>query len=79
MITFRDGRSLTGTAVQMVKQMQSVSFFGDRVAVGEDIDAVVERTLLCESVALDVVGATDELRCRSLVNELVRHGLAVRS
>lgn len=76
-ITLKDGRALFGTPLQIVKQMKSLEFNGGGT-VGEYIDRVVERLSRGDDVALTVTGETDEERARSLVDEMLRTGVARR-
>ncbi|RJS13958.1 hypothetical protein DRW03_35585 [Corallococcus sp. H22C18031201] len=74
----RDGRVLQGTAVQVVKGMQDIAFGVERLSLSEYIDWVVANAQRFESVALRVQGDTDEDKAASLVEEMLREGLAAR-
>lgn len=77
-ISMRDGRVLQGTAVQIVKGMQDIAFGVERLSLSEYIDWVVANAQRFESVALCVQGDTDEAKAASLVDEMLREGLAAR-
>ncbi|WP_404364463.1 hypothetical protein ACIHQR_30230 [Corallococcus coralloides] len=74
----RDGRVLQGTAVQIVKGMQDIAFGVERLSLGEYINWVVGNAQRFESTELRVQGETDEEKAASLVDEMLREGLAVR-
>lgn len=77
-IVMRDGRVFMGTAVQIVKGMQDIAFGVERLSIPEYIDWVVANTQRFESVALRVQGTTAEEKAASLVDEMLREGLATR-
>ncbi|RKI05683.1 hypothetical protein D7Y15_32780 [Corallococcus sp. AB030] len=74
----RDGRVLQGTAVQIVKGMQDIAFGVERLSLGEYINWVVGNAQRFESTELRVQGETDEEKAASLVDEMLREGLAAR-
>ncbi|WP_375743640.1 hypothetical protein NR800_37105 [Corallococcus interemptor] len=74
----RDGRVLQGTAVQIVKGMQDIAFGVERLSLGEYIHWVVGNAQRFESTELRVQGETDEEKAASLVDEMLREGLAAR-
>ncbi|MCP3104546.1 hypothetical protein LZ198_37355 [Myxococcus sp. K15C18031901] len=74
----RDGRVFQGTAVQIVKGMQDIAFGVERLSLPEYVDWVVANALRVESIALRVHGETNEAKAASLVDEMVREGLATR-
>ena len=78
MIIMRDGRVFQGTPVQIVKGMQDIAFGVERLSLPEYIDWVVTNAQRVESVALRVQGDTDEAKAASLVEEMLREGLAAR-
>lgn len=78
MIVMRDGRVLQGTAIQIVKGMQDIAFGVERLSLPEYIDWVVSNAQRFESVALRVQGDTDEAKAASLVEEMLREGLATK-
>jgi hypothetical protein len=73
-----DGRALEGTAVQIVQQMQSIAFGRDRDTLAQYIDWVQRQTSEFMGVTLAITGETGEQRAASLVDELLRAGLAAR-
>jgi hypothetical protein len=77
-ITMRDERVFQGTALQIVKAMQDIAFGVDDLTVPEYIDWVVANARKFEEVELKVEGATDDEKAKSLVEEMVRAGLAIR-
>ena len=77
-ITMRDGRVFRGTALQIVKAMQDIAFGVDDYTVREYIDWVAANARKFEEAELAIAGETDEARAASLVDEMVRTGLAER-
>ncbi|AKQ68194.1 hypothetical protein A176_005106 [Myxococcus hansupus] len=77
-IVMRDGRVFQGTAVQIVKGMQDIAFGVERLSLPEYIDWVVANAQRVESVALRVQGETGDEKAASLVQEMLRTGLAAR-
>lgn len=77
-IVMRDGRVLQGTAVQIVKGMQDIAFGVERLSLPEYIDWVVANAQRFESAELRVRGETDEEKAASLVDEMLREGLATK-
>jgi len=76
-ITTKDGREFKGTALQIVRQMKEMSFFGADRTLFEYVELVIEQTRVHEGVDLDVFGGeqTDEEVCVALLDELGRHRL----
>jgi hypothetical protein len=77
-ITMRDGRVFQGTPLQIVKAMQDIAFGVDDLTVPEYIAWVVANARKFEEVELAITGATDDEKAKSLVEEMVRAGLAIR-
>jgi hypothetical protein len=77
-ITMRDGRVFQGTPLQIVKAMQDIAFGVDDFTVPEYIAWVVANARKFEDVELKVEGTTDDEKAKSLVEEMVRAGLAIR-
>ena len=77
-ISMRDGRAFQGTALQIVKAMQDIAFGVDDFTVPEYIEWVVANARKFEEVELAITGATDDEKAKSLVEEMVRAGLAIR-
>lgn len=78
MITLKDGRTYTGTPLQILRHMKQLAFNGGQT-IDEYIDYVVENTLRYEGIDLKVTGSTEEERAASLIDEMLRVGLAKRS
>jgi hypothetical protein len=77
MIRLHDGRTFSGTELQVVRNMRELAF-RESQDLPSYISWVVEQTLEFEGKALKVVGDTDDELARSLIDELVRVGLASR-
>lgn len=77
-ISMRDGRVFQGTALQIVNAMQDIAFGVDDFTVPEYIDWVVANARKFEEVELKLEGTTDDEKAKSLVEEMVRAGLAIR-
>ena len=77
-ISMRDGRVFQGTALQIVNAMQDIAFGVDDFTVPEYIDWVVANARKFEAVELKVEGTTDDEKAKSLVEEMVIAGLAIR-
>jgi hypothetical protein len=74
-IRMKDGRELSGTALQIVQQMQSLAIIADGYSVEQYVKFVVENTQRFEDVALTVTGSTPDELAASLIEELRRAGL----
>ncbi len=77
-IVMRDGRVFQGTALQIVKAMQDIAFGVEDFTVPKYVEWVVANAQRFEEVELDVKGATDDELAASLVDEMLRTGLARR-
>jgi hypothetical protein len=77
-LKLKDGRVVQGTARQIVSAMRDVSQFSAAATLDEYVGFVQSNTQGFEGVSLDVKGETEDERCASLVDELVRTGLAER-
>lgn len=75
-ITTQDGRSFSGTPLQIVKQMQSLSFGQQKAPLQHYVHWVVSNAARTDNVALRVSGANDDALCASLLAELQSAGLA---
>lgn len=84
-ILLRDGRTLIGTPLQIVRQMQEVSFGGERVPLADYVEGCIERArqegivlkLFPDGqVAPDTKRAEDEALARALINAMLEGGLA---
>jgi hypothetical protein len=74
----QDGRVFSGTALQIVRDMQSISFVKREAALSDYIEWVARAAQEYEGVELRVGGTSDEERADTLVGELLRTGLARR-
>ncbi|CAM4481892.1 MULTISPECIES: hypothetical protein [Myxococcus] len=72
----RDGRVFQGTAVQIVKGMQDIAFRVERLSLPEYIDWVVGNARRFDGVELQAQGNIGEEKAASLVDEMLRTGLA---
>jgi hypothetical protein len=77
-IQMADGRELEGTPTQIVQQMQSIAFGRDHDTLSDYIDWVKRQTLEFEGIELNIEGASSNDKAASLVQELLRTGLARR-
>ena len=77
-IEMRDGRVFEGSALEIVKAMQSIAFGVDDYTVPRYIAWVVANTLKFEELELDVKGETEEELAAALVAEMVRVGLTAK-
>lgn len=77
-IVTQDGRQFQGTAMQIVRAMQDTAFDANRFTVSEYVKWVVANTQDAEGLELRPQGETDEDLARSLLDELLRTGLARR-
>ena len=71
-------RVFQGTPLQIVRAMQDIAFGVDDFTVPQYIAWVVDNALRFEDVALKITGDTDAERAASLIDEMVRTGLARR-
>ena len=74
-ITLQDGRTLEGSALDIVGSMRALCFVTSS-SLGDYIDWLIGNTWRWEGITLGVTGDTDAERAASLVAELVRTGLA---
>ncbi|HEU4412546.1 MAG TPA: hypothetical protein VFS43_45305 [Polyangiaceae bacterium] len=77
-LQMRDGRVFQGTPLQIVKAMQDVAFGVGDFTVPTYVAWVVENARRFEGVELAVEGETDEALAASLVDAMLREGLAKR-
>jgi hypothetical protein len=77
-LQMRDGRVFQGTPMQIVKAMQDVAFGVGDFTVPRYVAWVVDNARRFEGVELAVEGETDETLCASLVDAMLRAGLAKR-
>jgi len=72
-----DGRSFSGTPVQIVQAMQSVAFGQEHLSLSEYMDWSAGMLQQMTGVNLRVVGVGEEERALSFVSGMVREGLAL--
>jgi hypothetical protein len=77
-IMMRDGRVFQGTALEIVRAMQDISFSVDGFTLTQYVESVVTGARKFEEVDLDVNGDSDEALAASLVDEMMRTGLTRR-
>ncbi len=77
-IVMRDGRVFQGTPLQIVRGMQDIAFGVDDFTPSQYMEWVVANARKFEEVELNVTGESDEDKARSLVDEMLKHGLAAR-
>lgn len=77
-IVMNDHRVFQGTALQIVRAMQEISFGAETLTVQKYIESVVEDAERFEGIPLAATGTTDAELAASLINELIRTGLARR-
>jgi predicted P-loop ATPase len=77
-IVLNDDREFQGTPLQIVHAMQNIAFGGDGLTARRYIESVVDDAQRFEGIALRVTGNTDSDLAASLINEMVRTGLARR-
>jgi hypothetical protein len=77
-IVLNDDREFQGTPLQIVQGMQSIAFGGTELTVRKYIESIVDDAQRFEGIALRVTGNTDSNLAASLINEMVRTGLARR-
>lgn len=75
-IVIHDGRTFSGTATQIVRQMQSLTFDQKDGELGDYINWVVDNARRMHEADLTISGETDDERCASLIEEMKRTGLA---
>lgn len=77
-IRTQEGRMFQGTPVQIVRAMQDIAFGAADLTFSQYIDWVKSNVQRFEGPELHVQGDTDEQRAASLVEEMLRTGLAAR-
>jgi len=76
-ITLKDGRTFEGSPLEIVGAMRSLCFVGSN-SLGDYIDWLIGNAWRWEGITLGVTGETDAERAASVVDELLRTGLAQR-
>jgi hypothetical protein len=77
-ITMNDDRVFHGTPLQIVRAMQDISFGAAGLTMRQYVESVVEDAQRFEGVALAASGNTDAELAASLIDEMIRTGLARR-
>jgi hypothetical protein len=77
-IVMNDDRVFQGTPLQIVRAMQSISFGAEALTLQKYVASVVEDAQRFEGVALAASGDTDAELAASLIDEMIRTGLAWR-
>jgi len=77
-IIMRDDRVFQGTPVQIVRAMKDIAFGVENLNLTQYIEWVVANAKKFEEVELGVRGASDDELSASLVDEMLRAGLALR-
>jgi hypothetical protein len=75
-IILRDGEKLSGSPLKIVTRMKGAGLFSDVPTIRDYVDMVLRNAKMAEGIELNVKGNTDEELARSLVDELIAHGLA---
>ena len=75
-IELRDGEKLSGSPLKIVTQMKGAGLFSDVRTIRDYVDMVLRNAKMMEGIELNVKGNTDDELARSLVGELIAHGLA---
>lgn len=73
-----DGRVLDGTPEQIVQQMRSIAFGREDQTLVEYVDWLAENVARLSGVALAITGEGAAARSRSLLEQMLIHGLAER-
>jgi hypothetical protein len=77
-IVMNDDRVFQGTPLQIVRAMQDISFGAAGLTMRKYVESVVEDAQRFEGIALRVTGNADDDLAASLINEMLRTGLARR-
>ena len=75
-IELRGGEKFSGSPMKIVTQMKGSTMFSDVKTIREYVDMVLRNAKMVENIELMVKGNTDDELARSLIGELVTHGLA---
>ena len=71
-----DGRTVQGTPLQMVQQMQAVAFGREELPIEQYIDWIATQMATMMGVQLEIRGTTADERARSLIDQLLQRGFA---
>ena len=75
-IILRDGEKFSGSPLKIVALMKGSSMFSDVKTIREYMDMVLRNAKMVENIELNIKGNTDDELARSLIGELIAHGLA---
>jgi len=75
-IVLRGGEKFSGSPLKIVTLMKGSTMFSDVKTIRDYVDMVLRNAKMVENVELMVKGNTDDELARSLVGELIAHGLA---
>ena len=77
-IVMNDDRVFQGTPLQIVRAMQDISFGTETLTVQKYIASIVDAAQRFEGNSLAATGTTDAELAASLIDEMIRTGLARR-
>jgi hypothetical protein len=78
-IVLNDDREFQGTlGLQIVRAMQAIAFGAEALTVQKYITSIVEDAQRFERIALPAMGSKDAELAASLIDEMLRTGLARR-
>lgn len=75
-IVLNDDRVFQGTPLQIVRAMQDISFGVEALTVRKYIESIVDAAQRIEGVTLAATGTIDAELAASLIDEMIRTGLA---
>ncbi len=71
-----EGRIFSGTAKQIVQQMQHTAIFAAHLSVDEYVNWCVDNARRTLSLDVKVTGETTDERCASLLDQMLETGFA---
>ena len=77
-IVMNDDRVFQGTPLQIVRAMQDISFGAETLTAQKYIASIVDAAQRFEGITLAATGTTDAELAASLIDEMIRTGLARR-
>ena len=78
-IVMNDDRVFQGTPLQIVRAMQDISFGAETLTLQKYIASVVDAAQCFEGITLAATGTSDAEFAASLIDEMLRTGLARRA
>lgn len=75
-LELKGGDIFEGSPLEIVTRMKGSTMFSDVKTIREYLDMTLRNSKMTENVEFSVVGNSDEELARSLVNQLLEHGLA---